>query len=129
MSNAKKTILMAEDEADLREMYTKALSDNGFEVIQAENGAKALEWLEKKYSEVGLILLDIVMPVLDGIETLKKIKKDDRFKGINIIVFTNLNNDEDKEQALGLGANDYFVKAQHTPSELVAKINLLFPEN
>jgi len=126
MSDNKKVILIAEDEEDLREMYTQALSSKGFEVLQAVNGEEALEWLERKYLEIDLLLLDIVMPVLDGLETLKKIKGDDRFKKMRVIIFTNLNNDEDKQQALGLGANDYFVKSQHTPAELVDKINLLF---
>jgi DNA-binding response OmpR family regulator len=126
MSEEKKVILIAEDEEDLREMYFQALSSKGFEVLQAENGEEAFSWLERKGDEVDLMLLDIVMPVMDGLETLKKIKKDDRFKKIKIIVFTNLNNDEDKKQALDLGADDYFVKSQHTPAELVEKINLMF---
>jgi two-component system, OmpR family, response regulator VanR len=128
MAEDKKTILIAEDEEDLREMYTQALSSHGFEVLQAVNGEEAVEWLERRYSDIDMILLDIVMPVMDGLETLKKIKKDDRFKKIRIVVFTNLNNDEDKQQALGLGANDYFVKSQHTPAELIEKIKLIFSE-
>lgn len=122
MSTSKKNILIAEDEEDLREMYNQALSSAGFQVLQAVNGEEVLEWLERQYSEIDLILLDIVMPVLDGLETLKKIKSDDRFKNIRVIVFTNLNNDEDKDQALGLGAEDYFVKSQHTPTELANKV-------
>ncbi|KKQ51530.1 MAG: Two-component hybrid sensor and regulator [Parcubacteria group bacterium GW2011_GWD2_38_11] len=123
-----KTILIAEDEDDLREMYTRALSNGGFEVLQAVNGAEALEWLEKKYNEINFILLDIVMPGMDGFEALGKIKKDERFGKIPVLVSTNLDNDEDKQQALELGAKEYFVKSQHTPMELVEKVNSIFAQ-
>ena len=128
MEPVKPIILIAEDEDDLREMYTMALTHAGFEVLQAINGHEVLEWLEKKCMEVNLILLDIVMPGMDGFETLERIKKDERFKKILVLVSTNLDNDEDRQQALGMGAKDYFVKSQHTPSELVSKINAVFAE-
>lgn len=128
MADGQKTILIAEDEEDLREMYTQALSSQGFEVLQAINGEEAIEWLERRGNDIDMVLLDIVMPVLDGLETLKKIKANESLKKIPITVFTNLNNEEDKQQALGLGANDYFVKSQHTPAELVAKIKQFFLE-
>lgn len=120
-----KKILIAEDEDDLREMYSMALQAKGFEVLQAENGVQALEWLEKKYGEISLILLDIVMPEMDGFETLEKVKADERFRKIPVIVSTNLDNDEDKTQAMDLGARDYFVKSQHTPSELVTEVETI----
>jgi CheY-like chemotaxis protein len=123
-----KTVLIAEDEEDLREMYTMALKGAGYEVLEAVNGVEALEWLEQKYTQIDLILLDIVMPGMDGFETLEKIKKDDRFKKMIVLVSTNLDNDEDRAQALGMGAKEYFVKSQHTPSELVAKVGSFFPK-
>jgi DNA-binding response OmpR family regulator len=129
MNGDKKTILIAEDEADLLEMYNIALSNRGYEVLVAVNGAETMEWLEKRYSEIDVILLDIVMPKMDGFEALKKIKADDRFRKIKVIIFTNLDNEEDKKQAFEMGASDYFVKSQYTPSELVEKIDLLFLKN
>jgi len=128
MENKKRTVLIAEDEEDLREMYTQALSGQGFEVLQAINGNEAIEWLERRGKEIDMVLLDIVMPALYGLETLEKIKKNESLKNIPIIVFTNLNNEEDKQQAFALGANGYFVKSQHTPAELVAKIKQFFSE-
>lgn len=125
MEQDAKRILIAEDEDDLREMYTMALQGKGFEVLQAENGVQALEWLETKYAQIDLILLDIVMPEMDGFEALEKIKGDERFRKIPVIVSTNLDNDEDKAQAMGLGARDYFVKSQHTPSELVTEVEVI----
>jgi DNA-binding response OmpR family regulator len=120
-----KTILIVEDEEDLLEMYTRGLSGGGFAVLRAANGIQALEWLEKKYEEINLIVLDIVMPEMDGFETLEKIKSDERFRKIKVIMFTNLDNDDDKKQSLQMGAIDYFVKSQHTPSELVSQAKLL----
>ncbi|HBI50887.1 MAG TPA: response regulator [Candidatus Moranbacteria bacterium] len=117
-----KTVLIVEDEEDLREIYSRALMANGYEVLQATNGIEALEWLERKSEKIDLILLDIVMPGMDGFEALEKIKKDERYEKIPVLVSTNLDNDDDRRQALGMGAKEYFVKSQHTPSELVAKV-------
>ncbi len=124
----KKTVLLAEDEDDLREMYTMALRSKGFNVLEAINGIEALAWLEKQYTQIDFILLDIVMPGMDGFETLKNIKKEERFSKIPVLISTNLDNDEDRAQALGGGARDYFVKSQHTPSGLVAKVNYLLDD-
>ena len=122
------TVLIAEDEDDLREMYTMALTHAGFEVLQAINGQEALDWLAQRYTTIDMILLDIVMPGMDGFEALEKIKKEENYRKILLLVSTNLDNDEDRQQALGMGARDYFVKSQHTPSELVAKINGIIAE-
>ena len=124
-----KTVLLAEDEDDLREMYSLALRNKGFEVLEAINGIEALEWLEKQYTQIDFILLDIVMPGMDGFETLRNIKKEERFSKIPVLISTNLDNDEDRAQALGGGAKDYFVKSQHTPTELVAKVNAIMRED
>lgn len=129
MEEIKPIILIAEDEDDLREMYTMALAHAGFEVLQAINGHEVLDWLEKRYAEIDLLLLDIVMPGMDGFETLEKVKKDERFKKIPVVVSTNLDNDEDRQQALGMGAKEYFVKSQHTPSELVNEVNKVMEDD
>lgn len=122
MISTNPTILIAEDEEDLRELYTMTLSSKGYTVLAAENGKQALEWLEKKHKIINLIILDVVMPEMDGFETLAKIKKDDRFRPIPVIISTNLDNDEDKEETVKLGANEYFVKSQHTPAELAERV-------
>jgi CheY-like chemotaxis protein len=128
MTDDRKTVLIVEDEDDLREMYTMALSSSGLEVLQAKNGKEALEWLDRRVGRISIILLDIVMPEMDGFEALEKIKKDERFKKIPVLVSTNLDNDDDRQQALGLGAKDYFVKSKHTPTELVEKVKLVINE-
>ncbi|MDD5396850.1 MAG: response regulator [Candidatus Moranbacteria bacterium] len=128
MEKETKTILIAEDEDDLREMYTMALAAMGFEVLQSVNGQEALDLLEKKQEQVDLILLDIIMPVLDGIATLEKIKKNERINKIPVVVSTNLDNEEDRKDVFNLGAREYLVKSKHTPSELAAKIFLIANE-
>jgi CheY-like chemotaxis protein len=122
----KKVILIVEDEEDLIFMYSAALSAANFSVLQAKNGHESLEILEKNDGNVDLILLDIVMPEMDGIETLEKIKGNEKFKNIPVIVSTNLDNEDDKKQALELGANDYLVKSKYTPSEMVKKVEEFF---
>jgi len=123
MKDGKKTILIVEDEEDLLEMYTLALMQSGYEVLSADNGVEAMAWLEDRYADIDAILMDIIMPKMDGFETLKKIKADERFKKISCIFFTNLDGEDDKRQAFEMGASDYFIKSQHTPSELVEKLN------
>ncbi|HSA08440.1 MAG TPA: response regulator, partial [Candidatus Moranbacteria bacterium] len=90
MTDEKRVILLAEDEEDLREMYSLGMSNEGCEVLKAANGKEALEWLEKKYAEIKAIFLDIIMPEMDGFEALKIIKKDARFEKIPVFIFSNL---------------------------------------
>lgn len=128
MKEERPTIIIAEDDDTLREMYIMALNFAGFYVLPARDGASVMEWLEKKHLEVKLILLDVVMPIMDGFETLAKIKKDERFKKISVLISTNLDNSEDRQHSFAMGAKDYYVKSQHTPAELVAKINAVLAE-
>ena len=128
MINTKLTILIAEDEEDLREMYSRALLQKGFIVIPATNGKEALEILEAEYSHIDLILLDIVMPGMDGMEFLKAIQGKKEYEKIAILVSTNLDNEADRKEALRLGAHNYFIKSSHTPAELVKMIqDICFP--
>jgi len=119
MFNSKSTILIAEDDENLREMYTMALTNAGFEVLPAVDGREALDLLEKRFTEINLLILDIVMPEMDGFEVLEKIADDSRFNKIPVFVSTNLDNEEDRRKAFGMGALDYYIKSNHTPSELV----------
>jgi DNA-binding response OmpR family regulator len=125
MSQDKKTVLIVEDEENIREIYKIAFLKDEFEVLQAVNGAEGLTILESEHQNIDVILLDIVMPVMDGFETLKKIKEDSRFADIPAVMCTNLDNEGDKKQALEMGVALYFVKSQHTPLELVGDINAL----
>ncbi len=129
MEDGKKTILIVEDEDDLLEMYTTALLNKGYEVLSADNGIEAIAWLEERYADIDAILMDIIMPKMDGFEALKKIKSDERFQKIIFIYFTNLDNEDDKKQAFEMGANEYLIKSQYTPSALVDKLDQIFAAN
>lgn len=117
MKNEKFTIILAEDEADLMEVYSIALGEK-FNLLTAKNGKEVFERLEENNEEVDLIVLDIVMPKMDGFDTLRKLKKDDKYKKIPVVMSTNLSDSGDRDEAIELGAIKYFVKADRTPSEL-----------
>lgn len=117
----KKTILLVEDDSFVSDIYQTKLGSEGFEIMVAENGLEAIKRLKVKIPD--LILLDIVMPYMDGMETLKKIKSEDSWKKIPVILLTNLSEKEKIEEALSIGANDYMVKSHFTPSEVISKIN------
>ena len=117
-NNKKPLVILAEDEKDLREIYTMALTAKGFEIIPVEDGKQLYEELSKRYEEVDIILLDVVMPHLDGFEALKKIKADKKYEHIPVIMSTNLSQYKDKQEAFSLGADEYFIKSEKTPQQL-----------
>jgi len=105
------------------DIYQTKLSQEGHSVIEARDGVEAMKKLETEKPE--LILLDIVMPYMDGIEVLKKIKERDDLKKIPVILLTNLSQKEEINAGLGLGANDYLIKSHFTPSEVMEKIKVV----
>lgn len=121
--NEKKTILLVEDDAFISSIYQTKLEQEGFAVIVAENGIEALKVLEKNVP--ALMLLDIIMPYMDGIEVLKNVKKEEKWKKIPVILLTNLSEKEKIEEALGIGADDYLLKSHFTPSEVIEKVHSL----
>jgi len=119
----KYTVLLVEDDVFVSDIYQTKLSHDGFSVLVARNGLEAIKKLETEVPD--LILLDIIMPYVDGIEVLKKIKSDDRLDKIPVILLTNLSEKEKIDEALEIGANDYLIKSHFTPSEVMEKINAL----
>ncbi len=128
MKNKKFTIILAEDEKDLKEVYSIALG-NIFNLFVAENGKEVFERLEENNGEVDLIVLDIVMPKMDGFDTLRELKKNKKYKNIPVVMSTNLSDDRDRQEATELGAIRYFVKADRTPSELADDIVQILSKN
>lgn len=121
----KKKVLVIEDDQMLVEMYKDKLKLEGYRVITATDGKKALVRMKEG---ADIILLDILMPGLNGFEVLKKIKTTPETKDTPVIVFTNLGSnltDNDKNFALSLGATDYMIKSLNTPDEVVARIESL----
>jgi len=123
MPNDKKKILLVEDDRFLSEMYVTKLTESGFDVEVAYDGKEGLAKIEEFMPN--LILLDIVLPGMDGFEILQKIKKEESLKNILVIALTNLGQREEVEKGLRLGASDYIIKAHFTPTEVVAKVKRL----
>lgn len=115
-----KVILLVDDDLTLREMYEERLKAEGFEIVQASNGDEAI----KKAREVkpNIILLDIMMPKINGFDVLKELKADAELKDVPVIVLTALIQDVDRVQGKKLGAVDYIVKSETMPGEVIAKI-------
>ena len=116
----KKRVLIVEDEPSLLELYRLALEQAGFVVFTAVNGDAG--YLLVKGNPVDLILLDILMPKVDGYEALRHLKNDPDTKEIPVIIFSNLSQKEEIEKGLKLGAKDFVVKTSVTPKALVEKV-------
>lgn len=115
-----KKIILIEDDEFLSDVYRLKLEKENFEVEIVKDGSKALEKIINQKPD--MILLDIVLPNLDGWEILKKIKKDDRIKNIPVVVLSNLAQEEQVKKSLNLGATKYLVKSQYIPSEIIKEI-------
>ena len=115
-----KKILFVEDESALQKALTDILTQAGYKVVSALDGEIGLRLAESEKPD--LILLDIILPRLDGFEVLKKLKENPGLKEIPVIVLTNLEKMEDVERAIELGAKTYLVKTQYTIKEVIEKI-------
>jgi len=115
-------VLIVEDDAFLREIYVDSLTKAGFTVTSAEDGNEGIEKI--KAGDWDLLLMDIILPQMDGIEIVRKLKTDPDFAAQAkkpVIFLTNLDNDNEMKQALAVG-NGYIIKSQINPGDLVAKI-------
>ncbi len=119
VSNSK--ILLVEDEVDARDIYTDILQGEDIQVDGVGDGTEALEALEKnKYT---LVLLDIIMPKMDGVETLSKIKQNpDKYGTPKVVMLSNIGGDIAIDKAMELGADGYMLKSETEPDEFVAVV-------
>ena len=115
-----KKILVVEDNALNREMLVEILSES-YAVLEAENGQEALNLLETQREEVALILLDVMMPVMDGFTFLDRVKQDPRLSLIPVIVTTQNDNESDEIAALSHGATD-FVPKPYRPQVILHRV-------
>ena len=116
----KTKVLIIEDEEMLVNMYISKFEKEGYQAEKASNGKIGLDQAKKINPDI--ILLDIMMPEMDGFMVLKKLKSDTSTKDIPIIMLTNLGQEEDIEKGTKLGATDYLVKANLTPAQVVDKV-------
>ncbi|OGG01764.1 hypothetical protein A2Z33_00290 [Candidatus Gottesmanbacteria bacterium RBG_16_52_11] len=121
------TVLIVEDDPLMARMYQKIFT---FEKYAVEMAANGLEGLEKARTvKPTIILLDIMMPKMNGLEVLDKLKKDPDLKSIPVIMLTNLAGEKDAETALLKGAVKYIVKSQYEPKEVVKMIKEIIAGN
>lgn len=120
-------ILIIEDDVFLADLYRTKFELEGFDVYTAYDGEKGLELVSKK--KPAIILLDLILPKINGFVVLESIKKDKKLADIPVILLTNLSQKADVEKGLSLGAVDYLIKAHFMPSEVVAKIKELVKSN
>jgi DNA-binding response OmpR family regulator len=120
MAEKKVKVLIVDDDAFLTGIYATKLELEGFEVITARDGEEGIKAAMRE--KPALILLDVLMPKVDGFESLKRLKDDPETKSIPVIMLTNLGQKEDVEKGLQDGAVDYLIKAHFVPSEAVEKI-------
>ena len=120
MTENKIHVLLIEDDNFLIDIYKTKFEMEGFKVSVSDNGESGLEDVKKKKPDV--VLLDILLPKMDGFAVLKKMKEDKDIKDIPVILLTNLGQKDDVDKGLKLGAVDYLIKAHYKPSETVDKV-------
>ncbi len=113
-------ILIVEDDKFLRDLISQKLTREGFTAVEAVNGEEGLE--KAKSEHPNLILLDLILPGMDGFLVLRTLKKDLGALMPPVIVLSNLGQKEDMQRALNEGAEEFMIKAHFTPGEIIAKI-------
>ncbi|OGZ17624.1 MAG: hypothetical protein A2Z78_00520 [Candidatus Nealsonbacteria bacterium RBG_13_36_15] len=114
------TILIVEDDKFLRELIVQKLIKENYEVSEAIDGEQGIKKIKEEKPD--LILLDLILPGIDGFEVLSRMKEDPELSSIPVIILSNLGQKEDVERGLKLGAIDYLIKAHFTPGEIIEKI-------
>jgi len=117
------SVLIVEDEKDLRDIYEMKFTSEGFTTDVAENGLEALELLENGCCP-SIILLDLVMPKMGGFQFLEERAKLRSVKNIPVFVLSNLSQDFEIKEGIRLKADKYLIKAHYTPDEIVEKVRV-----
>ena len=118
-SNGTPTILVADDEEDLRELVSYRLSRSGYEVVEAVDGQEALELATERTPD--LMVLDVMMPRLDGYELTRRVREQDSLRSVPVILLTARSQESDVSRGFDVGADDY-LKKPFNPDELVARV-------
>ncbi len=113
-------VLVIEDDKFLREMITRKLAKDGYDVSEALDGKQGLEKIKELKPD--LVLLDLIMPNVGGFEVLEQAKKDPEIQDVPIIILSNLGQKSEVERGIQLGAEDFLIKAHFTPKEIIKKV-------
>lgn len=123
--NETKKILVVEDDTFLREIYTEILTKNGYIVEAAEDGQKGYDKIIK--GDWDLVLLDIIMPIMSGVDVMKKLQSEPNFDSSKyykkLVFLTNLDNDAEIKEALKF-SDGYLIKSQLTPGDVLSEVKL-----
>lgn len=122
MSNTGGKIFIVEDDPLLVNLYSNAFRSFGYEVETDFNGEDGLKKLTDMKKKPTVVLSDVMMPKMHGLDLLAKIKENPDLKKIPVILLTNLGKEEDIKRGLELGAVTYLVKSEYTPREIVGKV-------
>jgi len=120
MANKGVKIILVEDDENLAEMYTMKFKEEKIVFLYAADGLAGLELVQQETPQV--VLLDIMMPKMDGFAVLSEMRKNEKTRNIPVIMLSNLGQEADIEKGQALGATDYIVKATMTPSQVIAKV-------
>ena len=124
MGDTKIKVLLVEDDLMLCDMYQTKFESEGFDVWKGNNGVEGLALLQE-HGTPDIILLDVIMPQMDGFTMLGKVKENAAWKNVPVILLTYLGNGNDAKKGLAMGADDYLVKATFTPAQVVEKVKAL----
>lgn len=113
-------VLLVDDTEFYRKLYHAKLVAEGYEVTEAKNGAEAIAGIGKGVPDI--VLLDLMMPVMDGYKLLEMLQRDEKLKAIPVIVFTAKGASDEIEKAFAMGARDFLVKATSPPNKVIEKI-------
>jgi len=119
-------VLLVEDSKAVQQMYRNKLVMEQFAVVTADNGMEAIKALSTDIPDI--ILLDLMMPIMDGYKVLQVVKTDQKFRHIPVLVFSAKGQPEEVEKALGLGAAGYIVKSITKPNEVVEKMRAVLSQ-
>jgi DNA-binding response OmpR family regulator len=122
-----KTVLIIEDEVDIRVLYAEYLRDQGFDVIECGDGQSGLDNI--KAGNWDILLLDIMLPKMDGFEILKNTRENEPTKIKPVVLMTNLDNESIRQRGQDLGANGYIVKSEITPQDVLDSVKRFFPDD
>ena len=115
-----KHILIVEDELSMQRALKNKLEQSGYKISVASDGAGALDEIRSKKPD--LVLLDLIMPKLDGISVLREVKKDDELRNIPVVILTNLSTGDKVAEAMQLGTFDFLVKANYSLDDVLKKV-------
>ena len=118
----KACVLIVEDDANIRELYADAFTNAGLRVLTAANGVEGVEQALAHHPDA--ILMDIMMPVMDGHTAMNKIRKDAWGKNATVVFLTNMSDAENVVHAVEEGSSEYIIKANMTPKEVVNQVRM-----